>query len=83
MDKVYKAIDLIAPLVKNVGVTSLTNLFSHISSEVEFEQIYYELKDSSYFEVSDCSTKDGNNLWIKPNSNTYRYSSLCGIPQTV
>ena len=73
MDKVYKTIDLITPLVKSAGATSLINLFSQINSEVEFEQIYYELKDSSYFDVSDCGTKDGINLWVKPNSNSYRY----------
>lgn len=74
MDKVYKAIDLIMPLVKSAGVTDLNNLFHHINSEVDFDQIYYELKDSSYFDVSDCSTVGWKNLLIKPNSNTYRYS---------
>ena len=74
MDKVYKTIDLITPLVKNAGATNLINLFSQINSEVEFNQIYYELKDSSYFDVPDCGIKDGINLWIRPNSNTYKYS---------
>lgn len=75
MDKVYKTIDLITPLVKKLGYVDLINLFSQINSEVEFEQIYYELKDSSYFDISDLNTKDGINLSIRPNANTYRYSS--------
>lgn len=73
MDKVYKIIDLITPLVKKSGYMDLMNLFSQISSEVEFEQIYYELKDSLYFDISDLNTQDGINLSISPNANTYRY----------
>ena len=75
MDKVYKTIDSITPLVKKLGYMDLINLFSQINSEAEFEQIYYELKDSSYFEISDLNSKDGINLSISPNSNTYRYST--------
>jgi hypothetical protein len=75
MDEVYKAIDLITPLVKSAGVTDLNNLFSQINSPVDFNQIYYELKDSSYFDVSYCGNKDRNNLRIEPNRNTYRYTS--------
>lgn len=58
-----------------LGYADLINLFSQINSEVEFEQIYYELKDSSYFDISDLDTKDGINLSIRPNANTCRYSS--------
>lgn len=36
MDKVYKTIDLITPLVKKLGYIDLINLFSQINSEVEF-----------------------------------------------
>ena len=75
MDKVYKTIDLITPLVKKAGATSLNYLFSQINNEVEFEQVYYELKDSSYFEITVINNKDFDDLWILPNSNTYRYSS--------
>lgn len=37
MDKVYKTIDLITPLVMKLGYIDLINLFSQINSEVEFE----------------------------------------------
>jgi len=50
-----------------LGYVDLINLFSQIKSEVKFEQIYYELKDSSYFDISDLNTKDGINLSIRPN----------------
>lgn len=36
MDKVYKTIDLITPLVKKLEYMDLINLFSQINSEVEF-----------------------------------------------
>jgi hypothetical protein len=74
MDKVYKTIDLITPLVKKAGAISLINAFSQINSEVEFEQVYYELKDSSYFDITENSNKDFDDLLIIPNANTYRYS---------
>ena len=77
MDKVYKIIDLITPIVKKTGRIDLISYFSQNNSEVEFEQVYYELKDSLYFDVTENSTKDSpkGNLLIMPNSNTYRYSS--------
>lgn len=67
MDKVYKTIDLITPLVMKLGYVDLIYLFSQIKSEVKFEKIYYELKDSPYFNISDLNTKDGINLSISPN----------------
>ena len=75
MNHTYKTIDLITPLIKKAGFGDLKFFLSQVYSDVEFNQIFYELKTSNYFEVQDCSTKDGSNLLLRPNSETYSFAT--------